>query len=280
MKIFEASWPSQDGLKMYARGWQPDNPPKAVICLVHGLGEHIGRYDHVGAALTEAGYALLGFDLRGHGRSGGARGHSPSLEAFMHDIDLLLENAGLRYPELPCFLYGHSLGGLLVLAYVLLRTPAVRGVVITSPGLRSPLQEQKIKVALAKILGSVVPTLSLSSGLDPRTISRDPKVVDLYIHDPLVHDRTTTGFGKAALQAVDLTFARAADFPAIPLLVMHGTADQLAYPRGSEEFTRLVPGNATLKLWEGLFHETHNEPEQAEVLKYLVGWLDGELSKK
>jgi acylglycerol lipase len=280
MKIFESSWQSRDGLKMYSRVWQPDKPPKAVLCLVHGLGEHIGRYDHVGAALTDAGYALIGSDLRGHGRSGGARGHSPSLEAFMLDIDLLLENAGLRYPDLPRFLYGHSLGGLLALAYVLLRSPAVRGVVVTSPGLRSPLQEQKVKVALAKILGSVAPTLSLPSGLDPHTISRDPKVVDIYIQDPLVHDRTTTGFGKAALQAVDLAFARAADFPPIPLLVMHGTADQLAYPRGSEEFTRLVPGNVTLKLWEGLFHETHNEPEQAEVLRFLIRWLDGQLENK
>ena len=280
MKTFESSWDSRDGLKLYARGWEPDGRPKAVVCLVHGLGEHIGRYDHVGAALTSAGYALLGSDLRGHGRSGGARGHSPSLEAFMSDIDLLLGKAAQRHPDLPRILYGHSLGGLLVLAYVLLRSPSVSGVVVTSPGLRSPLQEQKIKVMLAKVLGSLAPTLSLPSGLDPHTISRDPKVVDAYIKDPLVHDRTTTGFGKAALQAVDLAFAKAADFPAIPLLVMHGTADQLAYPRGSEEFTRLVPGNVTLKLWEGLYHETHNEPEQAEVLKFLIRWLDGQLQKK
>jgi alpha-beta hydrolase superfamily lysophospholipase len=249
-----------------------------VICLVHGLGEHIGRYDHVGAALTGAGYTLLGSDLRGHGKSGGPRGHSPSLEAFLSDIDSLIQQARDRYPGRPCFLYGHSLGGLLALAYVKARKPALAGVVVTGAGLRSPLQEQKFKVLLARILGSLMPTLTLPSGLDPQTISRDPQVVEAYVRDPLVHDRTTTGFGKAALQAVDGAFAGAADFR-LPLLIMHGSADRLTYPAGSEEFARLVPGGAALKLWEGLYHEIHNEPEQAEVLKFMIGWLDGVMKK-
>lgn len=278
MKIFETSWDSRDGLKLYARGWEPKGQPKAVICLVHGLGEHVGRYDHVGAALTQAGYTLLGSDLRGHGKSGGPRGHSPSLEAFMNDLDLLLEQARDRHPGLPCFLYGHSLGGLLALAYVKARKPALAGVVVTGAGLRSPLQEQKIKVMLARILGSVMPTLTLPSGLDPGTISRDPQVVEAYVHDPLVHDRTSTGFGKAALQAVDVAFAGAADFP-LPLLIMHGAADRLTYPRGSEEFARLVRRGAKLKLWDGLSHEIHNEPEQGEVLKFMIDWLDEVLKK-
>jgi len=279
MKIFESSWQSRDGLRMYSRGWQPDNPPKAVICLAHGLGEHIGRYDHVGAALTSAGYAVLGADLRGHGRSGGARGHSPSLEAFMLDIDLLLENAGLRYPDLPRFLYGHSLGGLLTLAYTLLRTPAVSGVAVTSPGLRSALQEQKVKVALARVLGVFIPKLVLPSGLDPAMLSHDQKVVEAYVNDPLVHDRMSTSFGRAALSAIDFVFANASKFPA-PLLIMYGAEDELTYPSGGEDFARLVPGSVTLKLWDGLYHEIHNEPEQAEVLKFLIRWLDGQLKNK
>jgi alpha-beta hydrolase superfamily lysophospholipase len=279
MKTFETSWDSRDGIKFHVRGWEPDGGPKAVVCLVHGLGEHIGRYDHVAAALTRAGYGMIGFDLRGHGRSGGPRGHSPSLEAYMTDIGLLLEQAAQRYPNLPRFLYGHSLGGLLTLTYVLLRKPSVEGVVVTSPGLRSPLQEQKVKVALAKLLGAVIPTLSLRSGLDPATISHDPEVVAAYVKDPLVHDLTTTGFGRAALQAVDYAFAHAAEFP-VPLLIMHGTADRLAYAAGSEEFARLAGAGTTLKLWDGLYHETHNEPEQAVVLGFMIDWLDARLSGK
>ena len=116
-------------MDLYARGWAPKDKPKAVVALIHGLGEHTGRYAHVGAALTEKGYALLGFDLRGHGKSGGPRGHLPSSEAFMTDIDRFLEETAERYPGLPQFLYGHSLGGLLVLNYALRRKPRLAGVI-------------------------------------------------------------------------------------------------------------------------------------------------------
>ncbi len=156
MKTFEWEWKSFDGLTMFARGWEPDGAPKAVVCLVHGHGEHVGRYAHVGAAFAAAGYALLGFDLRGHGKSGGARGHTPSLEAYFNDIDDFLREVAARFPSAPRFLYGHSLGGLLSLSYSLTRKVNARGMIITSPGLRTAIHEQKAKVvALAVRLGLV-----------------------------------------------------------------------------------------------------------------------------
>ena len=133
MQTLEWNWKSSDGIEMYSRGWLPAGKPKAAIVLVHGHGEHVGRYEHVGAALTGGGYALLGFDLRGHGRSGGPRGHTPSYEAYMDDIAAFLAQAGERHPGLPRFLYGHSLGGNLVLNYVLRRRPDLTGVIVTGP---------------------------------------------------------------------------------------------------------------------------------------------------
>ena len=277
MKTFEWKWKSFDGLDMFAQGWVPEKDPKAVVCLVHGVGEHIGRYAHVGAAFAAAGYALLGFDLRGHGKSGGPRGHAPSLDAFFKDIEDFVRAAETRYPSAPRFLYGHSLGGLLSLSYAVTHKVNARGMIVSSPGLATAIQEQKMKVMLAKVLGSLAPTITLPSGLVTAHISRDPQVVETYVKDPLVHDKITTGFGRAGLQAIDIAFTHAAQL-AVPLLLVYCSEDQIAFPRGSEEFARLAPKElVTLKRYEGLYHEPHNEPEKAQVLKDYVQWLDAQV---
>jgi alpha-beta hydrolase superfamily lysophospholipase len=277
VKTFETNFRGQDGNNFYAQGWEPNHvPPKALIALIHGLGEHTGRYRHVGEAMTAAGYALVGFDLRGHGRSDGARGHTPSLDVYMQDFRQFFQFVQPRYPGLPGFLYGHSLGGLLTLTYAIQYGSGLKGVLVTSPGLRSALQEQKAKVALVRLLGSLLPTMTARSGLDPRKISRDPAVVQAYLGDPLVHFVTSLGFGKAGLSAIDLCFGRAGEFP-VPLLILHGSGDEIAFPSGSEEFAKRVRaagGEVTLKTWEGLYHELHNEPEKADVFKFMIEWLD------
>jgi len=279
MKTFESKWDGADGITFYMQGWEPEGRPKALLALMHGLGEHTGRYAHVGKVMADEGYALIGFDLRGHGKSGGARGHSPSLDAYMQDIKEFLVFLVQRHPEIPHFLYGHSLGGLLYLSYAIQFKPELMGVIVTGAALRSSLQEQKGKIAMVNLLGSLLPAMTIQSGLDPTTISRDPDVVQVYIKDPLVHYRTSLGFGKAALSAIELCFARTRELR-LPLLIMHGKADQLTYPSGSEDFARLVReagGDVTLKLWEGLYHELHNEPEKAEVFAFMAEWLDKHL---
>lgn len=273
MKHFEFDWKTKDDLTLFGQGWEPEIKSQAVVCLVHGLGEHSGRYAHLGEVLTASGYALLAFDLRGHGKSQGRRGHSPSIEAFIDDIAHLLVEANQRYSNLPCFLYGHSLGGILVLNYALRRKPNLTGVVASAPGLRTALESQTTKVFFARVMGSLLPGLTIPSGLDPETISRDPAVVQDYINDPLVHDRLSLGLAKNLLQAIGWIFEHAGEFP-VPLLLMHGTGDKLAFPAGSQEFASLVPGDCTIKLWDGLSHEIHNEPEKGEVIAYLVGWLN------
>jgi len=276
VKTFEMDWTDAQGIRFYAKGWEPDRSPKAAVALMHGLGEHAGRYQHVGEAFSKAGYALVGLDLRGHGRSGGPRGHTPSAEAYLQDIDLLLQHTQERYPGLPVFLYGHSLGGILALYYGLRRKPNLAGIISSGPALHSALEKQPVKVALAKILGGLAPAATVQSGLDHSKLSHDPQIEQLYVSDPLVHDRASLGFGKAMLGVTGWTLQHAAEFP-IPLLLVHGSQDAIAFPSSSREFAAAAGDKATLLVWDGMYHETHNELGKADVLKATIQWMDARL---
>src|SRR5258706_657521 len=279
MKHTELKWKSRDGLGIFAQSWEPDTrAPKAGVCLVHGLGEHSSRYAHVAEAFCKEGYVLFAADSRGHGRSEGARGYINSIEDFMQDIDVLSEQVGLHYGGLPVFLYGHSLGGILVLYYSLQRRPKVKGVIATSPALHSALENQPVKVMAAKILGAFLPTVEVPTGLDAKAISRDDKVVQTYFNDPLVHGKASLGFGKAMLGVTQWTLEHAGEF-SLPLLLMHGKADEIAFPSSSIEFAAKLKNNCTLMLWDGGYHELQNDLEQAEVLKTMTIWMDARMKE-
>jgi acylglycerol lipase len=280
MRHFETNWKSHDGIEIFAQGWEPEvNSPNAVVCLVHGLGEHSSRYTHVAEAFSNAGYILFAADLRGHGRSGGQRGHIPSIEAVMTDIDLILEHANNRYPGLPVILYGHSLGGILVLHHGLTRKPSVKGMIATSSGLRTALEKQPAKILAARILGTILPRVSFPSGLDVNAISRDKNVVEKYNNDPLVHNKVSLGFGKIMLQTASWTLLHSAEF-SLPLLLLHGKADGIAFPSGSIEFAAPLKGKCTLKLFDDAYHELHNEPEQKTVFSTMINWMDSLIMEK
>ncbi len=297
MPHIEFTKPSPDGVQFYFQGWQPETSPRAVVCLVHGLGEHSGRYAHVAAALNAAGYALFGFDLRGHGKSDGPRGHTPTYDTLMDDIGRLLDEAAARYPGLPRFLYGHSLGGNLVLNYVLRRcsnqrasedvtlsaaerSRRVAGVISTSPGLRVTKPLPPLQVALAKVMNKLNPGMQMANGLALEGLARDPEVIRAYTGDLLVHNKISVRLATGMLEAGEWALTHAAEFP-LPLLLVHGTKDILTSANASEEFAARAPANfCTLKLWEGFYHETHNEPEKAAVLAYMVDWLNAILVDK
>ena len=261
---------------MYAKGWAPEKEPKAVICLIHGLGEHIGRYEHVGAAFAEAGYALLGFDHRGHGRSSGPRGHTPSYDALMDDMASFIQQARERYPGKPCFLYGHSMGGNLVMNYSLRRKPDLAGVIATDPLLKLAFAPPAIKVALGRFMNNIAPGFTQASGLETKALSRDPKVIDAYINDPLVHDKISARLFLGLLDGGQYAFDHASEFP-LPMLLMHGTADRLTSAEASRQFGAAAPKFVTTELWEGWFHEIHNELEKEKVLAKMIAWLDAQV---
>lgn len=274
------SWTTADRLRLQADSWPPQGPPKAVIALLHGLGSHVGRLTPLAEALAASGYAVAGFDQRGFGRSPGRRGHTPSLRVWFEDIAGFLVELRRQQPGLPLVLYGHSMGAVQALAFSLARRPALAGVIAASPALRSQVADQRLKLLLVRGLGRLLPALPLDSGLDLSRLSRDPSIQASVEADPLCHRTVTTGWGRAMLQAIALAQAEASHFP-LPLLLMHGTGDAIAYSCGSEVFAANVPaGLVTLRLWDGFGHELHSDPEREQVFMYLIAWLDALLDQR
>lgn len=269
----ESTWRTTDGLQLFAQLWQPDDRARGVVCLVHGLGEHSGRYPHVAAAFTKAGYVLQAFDLRGHGKSEGRRGHAPSWEALFDDISLSLTQAATRFPNTPLFLYGHSLGGTLVLTYSMSCDPQLAGVIATGPLLRAAFEPPAWKIGLGRLMYKLWPTFSLNNELDPTGISRDRAVVQAYVDDRWVHDRLSARLGLDMLQAGRWASQHGEDLR-LPSLLMYGSADRLCSPGAIREFAEHVDHDCTCQAWDGLYHEIHNEPEQDDVLRAMIQWLD------
>jgi alpha-beta hydrolase superfamily lysophospholipase len=259
-------------LKLYTREWLPERTPQAVVCLVHGLGEHSGRYDEVAEVLTDNGFALSAFDLRGHGKSPGQRGHIESYELFMEDIQCLLDEVGGRFPGTPVYLYGQSLGGNLVLNFALRRKSKVAGVIATAPWLRLAFEPPKTGVLLARLMNFVYPAFSHVCNGDVTALSRDPAVVQQYTEDPLAHDLISAKLFVSASQAATWALRHAAEIR-LPVLVMHGNADQVTCVEASRQFAARAGRYCTLKIWDGCYHELHHEPEKTAAISYMLAWL-------
>jgi alpha-beta hydrolase superfamily lysophospholipase len=278
MQIREFSWKTIDGLTLYSKEWNPENPPKASVVLIHGLGEHIGRYEHVAAAMTNAGYILRGFDLRGHGQSEGTRGHADSYDQIALDIDQFIRETRENHPSLPVFLYGHSLGGALVLFYGETHQGILKGIIATSPGLAPTNPLSTVKMIAARILSKVAPKSQLKNDLDLTGLSRDPQVAEKYVADPLVHPLISARLGLELINK-GIFIRDHANQIAVPLLLLQGTADRLVNPPMTAEFAKLVPQNLiTFHTYEGYYHELHNEPEKEQIIQTMIRWLDAHLA--
>lgn len=264
---------TSDGIELHERRWLPESGCRAVVCLVHGLGEHSGRYPHVGKAFNAHRLGVYAFDLRGHGHSGGRRSHTPGYKNLLDDIDLLIETARAEQPGVPLFLYGHSLGGALVINHVLRRQPPLAGAIVSAPALRPGFEPPRWKLAVGRLAAGIWPTLRLASELDPTAISRDPDVVERYESDPLMNRSLTARLGIAAIDEGERALSEAATL-SIPLLLMHGTGDRLTSPEASRRFAADAGDLCTLRLFDGLYHELHNEPEKVDVFGCVFDWID------
>lgn len=277
MNHFEWNW-TQEGTKFYAQGWNPETP-KAVVCLVHGFAEHSGRYAHVAERLGKEGFAALAYDQFGHGKTEGPRGYSPSLEATLDSVKILLDEADKRFPNLPKFLYGHSMGGNVMLNYVLRRKPAIKGAVASAPWLKLGFEPPAFKLFLAKVMNNIYPKFPEKADLDTNSVSRDKAEVKKYENDPLVHNTARAGTFFDTFNAAQWALDNAKELQ-IPLLLIHGTDDKLIAHKGSEEFAANASKNLlTFKSYLGFYHELHNEPaaDRERVLVDVVGWLNSKL---
>jgi alpha-beta hydrolase superfamily lysophospholipase len=274
----EFSFKSNDSLELYGNIWKPDGDSRAVICLVHGLGEHSGRYQYLAEAMNRVGYTVIAADLRGHGKSEGARGHIPQYEDLLSDVGLAIEEAKHRFPKLPIFIYGHSLGGNIVLNYFLRKESPILGAVVTAPSLKLGFDPPASKVFLGNLMNTIWPTYTQASGLETAALSRDPQVVEMYINDPLVHDRVSArlfvGFYEAGLWAL-----KHANELRVPTLIMQGDADRLVSCSATQEFADQAGSICDLKIWADFYHEIHNEPEKDLVIEYAENWLDRHLAE-
>ena len=263
----------QPGQLFHAREWSPAGEPIGLILLIHGLSDHGGRYLHVGSFFAESGYVLIIPDLRGNGRSFGKRGHLPSYQSAMDDLCLFEEVARKRHPGIPVVLYGHSMGGNLVLNYLIRMQPDVAAAVVTSPWLRLNLKPPLFKVVLANLMNRLFPSLTQPDGIIPTHLSHDASVAHQYTTDPLVHNRISVRTFLEISRAGEFAMHHAGEIKC-PLLLMHGTGDLLTSFSASQEFSGSVTSKHIFKAWEGLFHELHNESEKEAVLAFIREWLD------
>lgn len=270
------TWETSDKLKLVGQTWKTTKKEKAVIVLFHGLGEHSLRYQHVADFFTTAGISVVAFDLRGHGLSQGLRGHAPSYDVICDDIQFVLEKTRKQFPNIPAFLYGHSLGGELVLYYLLKRKPAVKGAIITAPVLAPGAPVPPVKMLLAKMMNRVAPTFTLPNGLDRSGLSRDPQVEIKYSSDPRVHDMVSARLGMELLKNGVYILEHAKELKT-PILLMQGSADRLVDVQKTIELSKRVPSSVTFKMWDGFYHELHNEPKKLEVMKYELNWINKQL---
>ncbi len=261
------------GLELFEQWWRPEEKARGVVVIVHGYAEHSGRYDHVADFLACRGYAVEAFDLRGHGRSEGRRVVVGSMNEYLIDLGHFLRIVRERHPGQRIFLLGHSMGGAIATLYAITRKPSLDGLILSGPALGGMAPPFPLRLGLS-FLAKVHPEAGIRP-FNAASVSRDPKVVETYLADPLVY----TGKMKAGLAAAFLRglerIGRDMEEVELPLLVMHGTADTAAPPRASEElYARANTSDKTFELYEGLYHEIFNEPERDEVLGDLAKWLD------
>jgi acylglycerol lipase len=282
MKTFQGAFFGAERQRLMYTGMAPDGVPKGLVVLLHGYGEHLGRYRHVMNELVQHSYVVYGLDHRGHGRSGGIRASVERFGYFVDDAHMLVQLARTRHPNLARFVLGHSMGGLIATHYALLHQADLHGLVLSGPALVigddvSPMVK-RMGGALARIAPHL-PVVPLSASAES-VLSRDPAVQEAFDSDPLTYKgRMRARLGHEMMQAAAAARARFAELT-LPLLVMYGEADQLANPAGAKQiYAEARSTDKTLKGWPGARHEIYNELERNEVIAYTITWLDQHVTR-
>ncbi len=276
MKNLTYKWSSFDKKELFGQSWLPDSEPKAVINFVHGIGEHTDRYQDWMPFFVDAGYAVFAVEYRGHGRSFGKRGYIKNYDELLNDVDILFQESKKAYPNLPQFLYGHSLGGGMVTNYTLTRSPNIKGLVATSPWLLLTQEPPAWQISASKFVHRFAPGLVLKSTIKTKDITHNQEIVDAYKGDDMIHSKISIELFLSAYNNGKWNIEHAKEMP-VPVLLVHGADDKITNPKGSEAFYNANPEQTTLKIWEGMYHELHNEPIREEHAKFIIDWLDSKI---
>ncbi|NDE16229.1 alpha/beta hydrolase [bacterium] len=273
------TWLNRGGRDVFAQIWTPDgdvSSARAAVVIVHGLGEHSGRFAAWAQRFVAHGIPVYALDTHGHGRTTGRRGHTESFGLIFDDIRHLLMKAAAAHPAARTHLYGHSMGGALALGFAALRAQDAAGariasVIGTGTAVRPGFEPPAWKIKLANMLDSLVPGLALGNELDPAWLSSDPAVVAAYKADPLVHDRISVRWYNEWMR----TIAAIKENPGqiqVPVLMMHGDADRATSPSAARDLAAML--NAKFQTWPGAFHEIHHEPCKDEVFAAILSWIN------
>jgi alpha-beta hydrolase superfamily lysophospholipase len=266
---------SSDRLNIHTESWLPDGEPKAIVLIVHGYGEHIGRYAHVAERLVQHGYAVYGLDHRGHGKSEGLRAHFDHFDQPVNDLKQYFDQIKAQHPGQKIFLWAHSMGSLIGLAFALRYQDQLAGMVLSGTAVNGDETQPAPLIAVGKLLSNVIPKVALIPALPAAALSHDAAIVTGYDSDPLNYRGAwRVRMGSLLIEAGRQLRARASELR-LPLLILHGGDDQLVPKSGSEYmYERAGSSDKTLKIYPGLYHEVHNELEKETVLADAVNWLD------
>lgn len=280
MDYQSTAYASHDGMKLSGYLWKPEGKPKALINLVHGFGEYMERYNHWAMRFVEKGYVVHSIDNRGHGKSDGKRGHVDKHDDFLNDIDVLVKESKKLYPDLPQFIYGHSMGGNIVSNYILKRETDFKGAVLSSPWLKLSFTPSTLTIFFARILQKLYPKFTQESKLDVKGISHDSNVVSDYLKDPLIHGKISARMFLEIYNAGLWAIANSGKLT-LPVLIQHGTGDNVTSYKASKEFFENAKKqglDVEYKEWKGLYHELHNEKEKDEIFDFVHHWMYKKLS--
>ena len=262
---------------LYTRSWSPDDGARAAIILVHGLGEHSGRYEYFARHCTDRGFAVHALDHYGHGKSDGQPGFVERFSVYVDGVRALLERTQTQQPDLPLFLVGHSMGGLIAATFLAEAQSTFRACVLSGPLLITDEAPPALVLAVVRFIAWLAPTAPLLA-LDPRGVSRDPAVVQAYVQDPLVHHGKLTARLIVEMSSAMKRALAAAPVIELPLLILHGEGDKLTSPAGSKDFhNNAGSADKSLKIYPELYHEIFNEPEKDAVLADVTNWLEEHL---
>ncbi len=265
--------------KFYGQYWQATSTV-ALVILVHGMGEHSSRYaTSVIPKFTENNISVITYDQFGHGKTEGKRGHNPNYKAVLDCVKVIADKAKTIFGKIPTFLYGHSMGGNVVINFILTRKHNFIGAIATSPFLKLAFQPPSWKLSIGSVLQKIAPTITMGNELDPSAISRDTIEVQKYIDDPLVHDKISANYSLTFIKKGIWAIENASKLNT-PLLIVHGTGDKLISHKASEEFVKNANDKATIKLFENGYHELHNDICKKEMLETVLNWTTFQLKNQ
>lgn len=259
---------------LYYKTWLPDGEPQAVMAIVHGVGEHLERYRNIVDLLVPHGYLLMAYDQRGHGCSGGQRGHIESWQDFRDDLSSFLALVRQAYPDLPVFLYGHSMGSLVVLDYLMHLQPEwLNGVILSGTAVEPADAAPPVQVFLAKTISGIYPQFALKVKLPGSSLSRDPKACKAYDEDPLVFWQRSARWGTESLKTV-AWINQHPELLTLPVLFIHGGQDSLVKAEGAQRlYEQAASADKTLRIYPGVYHEPHNDLDYPVVIGDIEQWM-------